>query len=44
MTGKGVRAIPTKNIGGAGWQSIFFWMGCGILVEFICMGGGVVGK
>ena len=36
--------------GGGGWrrvlyrQSIFFWMGCGILGEFICLGGGVVGK
>ena len=33
-----------KTYGEAGRQSIYFWMGCGILGEFICMGGGVVGK
>ena len=33
-----------KTYGWAGRQSIFFWMGCGILGEFIFMGGGDVGK
>ena len=33
-----------KRMEGAGRQSIYFEMGCGILGEFICMGCGVVGK
>ena len=42
MMTKGVRAIPKKNGGGVYFIDIFFWMDCGILKKFICMGGGVV--